>query len=279
MSEVDRKIFEGFSVDLKGKVAVVMGCSAEGGTGWAVAEALAQNGAKVVVGSRTRKEIERLAAKIGGKALVCDAGNEADVKALAKAALDTYGRLDIAVNAAGQPVISMIADIEQEQLDQAVRVNLFGNFYFVKHMAAAIGSNGSIIIISSISSTHPILPHVGYAAAKAASDCLVRYAALEYGPKNIRVNSILPAAIKSDMAKEAFALPEFEAIQAREVPLGRVGYPEDFANGVLFLAGPSYITGVNLQLNGGNQLTRLPYLDELPGGRQAYGSGKVLGDR
>jgi NAD(P)-dependent dehydrogenase (short-subunit alcohol dehydrogenase family) len=176
-------------------------------------------------------------------------------------------------------VISMIADIEQVDLDMAVRVNLFGNFYFIKHMARAIGQNGSIVIISSISAVQPILPHVAYAAAKAGSDCLVRYAAMEYGPQNIRVNSILPAAIKSDMAKEAFANAEFEAVNAKEVPLGRIGFPEDFANGVLFLAGPSYMTGVQLQLNGGNQLTRMPYLSEMPGGREAYGSGKVLGDR
>jgi NAD(P)-dependent dehydrogenase (short-subunit alcohol dehydrogenase family) len=279
MPDPDPGVFQGFSVDLKGKVAVVLGCSAEGGTGWAVAEALARNGAKLVVGSRTRSALDRLAAKIGGTAVTCDAGDEAQVRALARAAIDTYGRLDIAVNSAGQPVISLIADIEQTQLDMAVRVNLFGNFYFVKHMAEAIGENGSIIIISSISADKPILPHVGYAAAKAGTDCLVRYAALEYGPKNIRVNSILPAAIKSDMAKEAFENPEFEAVNRKEVPLGRIGYPEDFANGVLFLAGPSYMTGVQLQLSGGNQLTRMPYLSEMPGGREAYGSGKVLGDR
>lgn len=277
MSDVD--MFSGFSVDLKGKVAVVLGCSAEGGTGWAIAEALARNGAKVVVGSRTMPELERLATKIGGTAVRCDAGDEGDVKTLARTAIDAYGRLDIAVNSAGQPVMSMIADIEQEQLDTAVRVNLFGNFYFVKHMAEAIGSNGSIVIISSISAVQPILPHAAYACAKAASDCLVRYAAMEYGPKNIRVNSILPAAIKSDMAKEAFENPAFEAINAKEVPLGRIGFPEDFANGVLFLAGPSYMTGVQWQLNGGNQLTRMPYLSEMPGGREAYGSGTVLGDR
>ncbi|WP_084355825.1 SDR family NAD(P)-dependent oxidoreductase [Novosphingobium lentum] len=274
--------FEGFSVNLAGKVAVVLGCSAEGGTGWAIAESLARNGAKVVVGSRSLPPLERLADKIGGLAVKCDAGDESDVKALAAAAIDTYGRLDIAVNSAGQPVISLIADIEQEQLDMAVRVNLFGNFYFVKHMAAAIdrgGIGGSIVIISSISAEKPILPHGAYACAKAATDCLVRYAALEYGPRAIRVNSIIPAAIKSDMAKEAFENPEFEAVNAREVPLGRIGYPEDFANGVLFLVGPSYMTGSQLQLNGGNQLTRMPYLSEMPGGREAYGSGKVLGDR
>lgn len=272
-------MFEGFSVDLKGKVAVVLGASAEGGTGWAIAESLARNGAKVVVGARTLSPLKVLADRIGGLAVRCDAGNEADVKALAKAALDTYGRLDIAVNSAGLPVMSLIANIEQAQLDSAMRVNLFGNFYFVKHMAAAIKENGSIVIISSISSTHPILPHVAYAAAKAGTDCMVRHAALEYGPKNIRVNSILPGMIKSDMAKEAVATPGFEEAHAREVPIGRVGYPEDFANAVLFLAGPAYVTGLNWQLNGGAHLSRMPTLDELPGGARAYGSGKVLGDR
>jgi NAD(P)-dependent dehydrogenase (short-subunit alcohol dehydrogenase family) len=276
---MDPKDFEGFSVNLAGKVAVVLGASAEGGTGWAVAEALARNGAKVVVGARSLAPLKVLADRIGGIAVACDAGDEAQVKAMAKLALDAYGRLDIAVNAAGQPVMSLIADVEQSHLDTAVRVNLFGNFYFVRHMAEAIGANGSIVLISSISTTHPVQPHVAYACAKAGSDCLVRYAALEYGARNIRVNSILPGSIKSDMAREGFATPGFEEAFAREVPLGRVGYPEDFANAVLFLAGPSYMTGVNLQLNGGAQLTRMPYLDEMPGGARAYGSGKVLGDR
>jgi NAD(P)-dependent dehydrogenase (short-subunit alcohol dehydrogenase family) len=267
-----------FAVNLKGKVATVLGASAEGGTGWAIAEALARNGAKVVVGARTRAPLDVLAQRIGGTAVTCDAGDEAQVKAMAQAALDTYGRLDIAVNSAGQPVIGMIDQLEQADLDLAVRVNLFGMFYFVKHMARAMADNGSIILISSISSTHTILPHVGYAAAKAGTDALTRYAAMEYAPR-IRVNSILPGSIRSDMAKEAFANPAFEAVYTREVPLGRIGEPSDFANAVLFLAGPSYVTGTNLQINGGNQLTRAPYLDEMPGGREIYGSGKVLGDR
>lgn len=269
----------GFSVNLEGKVATVLGASAEGGTGWAIAEALARNGAKVVVGARTMAPLERLADRIGGTAVRCDAGDEAEVKAMAQTALDRYGKLDIAVNSAGVPVMSQIADLEQEHLDQAVRVNFFGMAYFVKHMAAAIGENGSIALISSISTTHPIMPHGAYACAKAATDCLVRYAALEFGPRNIRVNSILPGAIRSDMSKDAFEDPAFEQCYAREVPVGRIGYPEDFANAVLFLAGPSYVTGVNWQVNGGNQLTRAPYLDEMPGGARAYGEGKVLGDR
>jgi NAD(P)-dependent dehydrogenase (short-subunit alcohol dehydrogenase family) len=276
---VDQSMFAGFSVNLKDKVAVVLGASAEGGTGWAIAQALAAQGAKVVVGARSFEPLKRLADRIGGKAVACDAGNESQVEALAKAALDTYGRLDIAVNSAGLPVMTLVAGTTQAHLDDAVRVNFFGNVYFVKHMAAAIGSGGSIVLISSMSTTHPVFPHYAYACAKSASDCLVRYAAIEYGPRGIRINSILPGAIKSEMAREAYAIPGFEAAYEREVPLGRVGYPEDFANAVLWLAGPSYVTGLNLQVNGGNQLTRFPYLSELPMGQETYGSGKPLADR
>lgn len=275
----DQSMFAGFRVDLAGKVAVVLGASAEGGTGWAIAEALAAQGAKVVVGARTEAPLKRLAEKIGGTAVVCDAGNETQVAALAKTALAKHGKLDIAVNSAGLPIMTLIANTTQEQLDDAVRVNFFGNVYFIKHMAEAIGSDGSIVIISSMSTTHPVFPHYAYACAKSASDCLVRYAALEYGARRIRVNSILPGPIKSEMAKEAYAIPGFESAYTREIPLGRVGYPEDFANGVLFFAGPSFVTGLNLQLNGGNQLTRFPYLAELPLGEESYGSGKPLGDR
>jgi NAD(P)-dependent dehydrogenase (short-subunit alcohol dehydrogenase family) len=275
----DKSSLAGFSVDLKGKVAVVLGASAEGGTGWAIAEALAANGAKVVVGARSFTPLKRLADKIGGTAVACDAGNEAQVAALAKAAVDTYGRLDIAVNSAGLPVMTLIADTTQQHLDDAVRVNFFGQVYFIKHMAAAMKGPGSIVFISSMSTTHPVFPHYAYACAKSASDCLVRYAALEYGARGIRINSILPGAIQSEMAREAFAIPGFAQTYEREIPLGRVGQPEDFANAVLWLAGPSYVTGLNLQVNGGNQLTRFPTLDELPMGRDSYGEGKPLSDR
>jgi NAD(P)-dependent dehydrogenase (short-subunit alcohol dehydrogenase family) len=268
-----------FRLDLTGQVAVVLGASAEGGTGWEVAEKLAANGAKVIVAARSLAPLERLAERINGSAVRCDAGSEADIKALARTALDTYGRLDIAVNSAGQPVMGMICDMTQDMLDTASRVNFFGATFFIRYMAEAIGSDGSIIFVSSMSTTHPVFPHIAYAAAKSAADCIVRYAALEYADRNIRVNSVLPGAINSDMAKEAFADPAFAAVYEREIPLGRVGVPSDFANAVMWLAGPSYVTGLNLQVNGGNHLTRMPRLDEMPGGAASYGSGKVLGDR
>ncbi len=264
---------------LEGKVAVVLGASAEGGTGWAIAEALAGAGAKVVVGARSLAPLQTLAEKIGGVAVQCDAASESDVKALAQAALDHYGQLDIAVNSAGLPVMGMIADSEADALRSAIEVNYLGQFYFTKHMAKAIDRDGSIIFISSMSTTHPVFPHFAYACAKSASDCLVRYAAIEYGPRQIRVNSILPGAIQSEMAREVFSEPAMVAAYEKEIPLRRIGQPEDFANAVLWLAGPAYVTGLNLQVNGGNALTRMPYLSELPGGADSYGEGKPLGDR
>jgi NAD(P)-dependent dehydrogenase (short-subunit alcohol dehydrogenase family) len=264
--------------NLEGKVAVVLGASAERGTGWGIAETLAAHGAKVVVSARSLPPLQNLAAKINGTAVACDVGDEAQVIALAKQATDTYGKLDIAVNSAGLPMIGMIADAQHENLEAAIRLNYYGNVYFVKYMAEAIGENGSITLISSLTTTHPLVPHFAYACAKAAADCLVRYAALEYGPRRIKVNSILPGPIVSDLSQELLGNPAGAAAFVRETPLRRLGYPADVADAVLCLAGPAFVTGLNLPVNGGMQLTRFPYLDELPAGPDTFGAASGYGE-
>lgn len=139
---------------------------------------------------------------------------------------------------------------------------------------------GSIVVISSLSTTHTMLPHFAYACAKSATDCLVRYAAVEYGPRNIRVNSILAGTIVSDMSRELFASPQVTRVFENEVPLRRLGYPQDFANVVLWLAGPAFVTGLNLPVSGGNQLTRFPTVAEVMGTGETWeGKGKTLFER
>lgn len=266
--------------DLTGKVATVLGASAQGGTGWAIAEALAAAGAKVVVGARSFAPLQQLASKIGGTAIACDAGDESQVQAMADLTIKTYGALHIAVNSAGSPMMSMIADSTEDQLQTALRINYLGNVYFIKHMAAAMQQGGSIVAISSLSATHTMLPHFAYACAKSATDCLVRYAAAEYAPRQIRVNSILAGSIVSDMSRTLFADRRIAEVFENEVPLGRLGLPEDIANAVLWLAGPAFVTGLNLPVSGGNQLTRFPRIDELPGADEAWeGKGKTLFER
>lgn len=263
-----------------GKVVVVLGASAEGGTGWAVAEALAAEGARVVVGARSLAPLKKLAEKIGGLALACDAGQETQVRDLIAVALREYGRLDIAVNCAGLPMMSLVADSSEEQLHAAMQVNYCGNVYFIKHAAQAMREGGSIVAISSLSTTHTMLPHFPYACAKAALDCLVRYAAAEYAPRNIRVNSILAGTIMSDLTRELFASEAVRKVFERETPLGRLGQPSDFANAVLWLAGPAFVTGLNLPVSGGNQLTRFPTVPEIMGAGESWeGKGQTLFER
>lgn len=265
--------------DLNGKVAVVLGASAEGGTGWGIAEGLAAAGAKVVVAARSLEPLKRLADKIGGVAIGCDAGDEAQITSLRDQVMERFGKIDVAVNSAATPVLSSIAAVTPENLEQAVRVNFFGMTYFVRDMAAAMKEGGSIILISSMSATHPIEPHFAYASAKAATEAMIRYAGREYGPCGIRVNGISIATVMSEMARDFYNTPGVAERFIHEIPLGRMGQPEDMANAVCWLAGPAFITGSMLDINGGNQLTRLPFLNELPGGDKGYEGAGAMHDR
>ncbi|HTZ69848.1 MAG TPA: SDR family oxidoreductase, partial [Acetobacteraceae bacterium] len=128
--------------ELHGKVAVVLGASAKGGTGWGIAEGLAARGAKVVVAARTLAPLQELATAIGGSAFCCDGGSEADIRALKDHVLNIYGALDIAVNSAATPTLGMIADADEALLRQGVQVNYFGHVYFVRYMAEAMRGPG-----------------------------------------------------------------------------------------------------------------------------------------
>jgi NAD(P)-dependent dehydrogenase (short-subunit alcohol dehydrogenase family) len=265
--------------NLTGKTAVVLGASAEGGTGWGIAEALAAAGANVVVGARSIAPLQKLADQIGGHAVQCDAGVEADIARLADAAGEEYGAIDVAVNSAATPTLSMIRDITPELMQQAVSTNLFGMAYFVKHMARHMPQGGAIVLVSSMSATHPIAPHFAYAAAKAGTECMIKYAALEYADQKIRVNGIRIATVYSDMAKTHYDTPGVSERFIHEIPAGRLGTPSDMADTVLWLSGNDYITGSVLDIAGGNQINRFPFLHELPGAGASYEGSGALADR
>jgi NAD(P)-dependent dehydrogenase (short-subunit alcohol dehydrogenase family) len=265
--------------DLSGKVAVVLGASAEGGTGWGISEGLAAQGAKVVVAARSYGPLQKLAAKINGTAVRCDGGSESDIRELKDRTLAKYGRIDIAVNSAATPTLGLIADLTPELLQQGVQVNYFGMAYFVRYMTEAMSGPGSIVLISSMSVTHPIFPHFAYACGKAATECLIHYAALEYGPRQIRINGIRIATVMSEMARAHYTTPGVGERFIHEIPLGRLGDPKDMADAVIWLSGPAYITGSVLDISGGNQINRFPFMSELPGQGASYEGSGALFDR
>jgi NAD(P)-dependent dehydrogenase (short-subunit alcohol dehydrogenase family) len=250
-------------MDFKGKVAVVLGASAEGGIGFTTAASFAARGAKVLIGARRGDVLQKLADRIGGTAMACDGGKEDQLKAFAARAAETYGKIDFAVNCAGLPTNDSVSTATAVGLQPSLDVNFVGNVLFTRFMAEIMNDNGAITLISSTAVDRTMPPNFSYAWAKAATECLARYAALEYGGRGIRVNAVIPGFIVTDLTEPMTRMPGVIETFAREVPLGRVGKPSDIADVIMWLSGPSYISGVSLPVSGGNQLTRLPRMDEL----------------
>lgn len=248
---------------MKSGRAAVLGASEEDGTGWEIAKALQAQGSHVTVGARRAEGIGKLAGAIGGKAVVADATVEADVERfIGEAAGDDL--LDCAVLVAGAGVKGYIDDIAPDVLSDCLKLNFEAPLLFIRHAARRLKDNGSIVLISSIAATNPWPGYVAYGSAKSAMQTLVRYAALEYGHRGIRVNAVCPGPISTPAARYLVDHPAAGAIVAAEVPLGRVARPVEVAEAVAWLCtSPGWITGETIHTDGGMYLRRPPNVDEI----------------
>ncbi|MCZ6804873.1 MAG: SDR family oxidoreductase [Proteobacteria bacterium] len=195
---------------------------------------------------------------------MCDITSENQVADLAELAIKQFGKLDIAVNCAGDAIMGDIAKTNEEDLRRAVDVYFIGPFFFLKHMPVAIQENGSMITLSFITASNVILNHAAYVGAKAGTDHLVRIAALEYGRKNIRVNSVSPGFTITPMSEPFLGSDGLLGLFEKEIPPGRINTIDDVAHTVTWLCDDrTCITGQNIQVNGGHSLTRMPSRDEI----------------
>ena len=238
---------------LDGKVAIVTGGAA--GIGRAIAGRIVDDGGRVVVGDIQEDALRAVADALGEACAVvrCDVTDEEGPAALAALAVDQFGRLDIAVANAGGGVASPIVDHTLADWRRVLDVTLTGCFLTVQAAARVMADGGSIVAIASLNAVQPARRMAAYCAAKAGVVALVDVAALELGPRGIRVNAVAPGLVRTPATEALWALPGMVDAYRDNTALGRHGMPDDIAAAVAFLASDdaAFVTGTTLLVDGG----------------------------
>lgn len=244
---------------VEGKVAIVTGAAS--GIGRASAQAFAREGAKVIVSDvvvEGGEETVKMIKASGGEATFvrCDVAKAADVEALVKAAVDTYGKLDCANNNAGiEGPMASTADYTEADWDRVIGINLKGVWLSMKYEIRAMltTGGGAIVNTSSIAGLVGFQGLTAYSASKFGVNGITKVAALEYAKAGIRVNSVCPGVIQTPMVDRLVAAhPEMEPALIAGTPMGRVGQPIEIAEAILWLCSDraSFATGQNMVVDG-----------------------------
>jgi NAD(P)-dependent dehydrogenase (short-subunit alcohol dehydrogenase family) len=248
-------------LDLSGKVAVITGSSR--GIGRAIAERMAEQGAKVVISSRNIEPCREVAASINAKygdgraiSITANISAKEQLQHLVDETVRAFGQIDILVcNAASNPHYGPMRTITDEQLRKILDNNIVSNHWLITLVAPQMVTrkDGSIIIVSSIGGFRGS-PVIGtYCISKAADLQLARNLAVELGPHNVRINCIAPGLIRTDFARALWENPEVLKQRNAQTPLGRIGEPDEIAGAAILLASQagSFITGQTIVVDGG----------------------------
>lgn len=246
------------SFDLSGKVALITGASR--GIGRAIALALAEAGADVALASRSIEALDRVAGEaraFGRRATVIptDVTSVEQIRAMVDRTVETLGRIDVLVNAAGVGARKPTVDLTEAEFDQVYDANIKS----VTFACAAAGRHfleqrsGKIINIASLTTTIGLPGRSLYGPTKGAVGQLTRALAVEWGPYGVCVNAIAPGWIDTQLSGPVLRNPEFRAEVVKRTPLGRVGEPEDLGGAAVFLASSAsdFVTGQILYVDGG----------------------------
>lgn len=244
--------------DVEGQVVLVSGGSR--GIGRALADGFAIRGAQVIITGRERETIERTAQQIspaGGEVvgMVCDVSDCQAIKSLIAEVVDQFTRIDTLLNVAGVNKRQPAVDFTEEDFDAIMDINLKGAFF----LAQAVGrqmikqGGGSQINVGSLNSQRAVSNLLPYAISKYGIDQMTRSLAVEWGPKNVRVNTLAPGFIMTDLTRKVWENDEMEHWRRSNTPQQRIGKPEDMIGTALFLASQAaeYLTGQVIYVDGG----------------------------
>jgi len=244
-------------IDLTGKVALVTGSSR--GLGEATIRRFHAAGASVVVNyfpdasGEQKKLADLIALDLGDRAIAlpADVTQMPQVEALMAKIVQHFGGLDIVVNNAGVIRDRTLAKMTEDEWNAVIQTNLTGVFHVSRAAAGHLRDGGRIVNLGSIASSVGFFGQANYAAAKAGVAAMARVLSKELAKRNITVNTVAPGVVLTEMGK---SIPEnVRAEMAKQIPLGRMGQPNDIANAILFLCSDlaSYISGQTLHVNGG----------------------------
>ena len=233
------------------RVAIVTGGSR--GIGASIVKKLSQNNFSVILNYKNSVESAKQIAFENSNIDIfkADVSNYDEVCNLVNFAINKYRKIDLLVNNAGIDLIKTINDTTAQDFDNIIKTNLYSAFYTSKEVSEFMiqAKSGNIINISSIWGLVGASCEMAYSVSKAGLDAMTKSLAKELGPSNIKVNSIAPGIIDTDMNK--FLSNEEKNQIINEIPLEKIGNPNDIADCVLFLANSDYITGQIIQINGG----------------------------
>lgn len=245
--------------DLSGKVAIVTGSSR--GIGRSIAETMAGLGARVVVSSRKLEACEPVVEGIrqkGGEAIAiaCNISRKPEVEALVSGTQERFGPIDILVcNAAVNPAYGPMSQLSDEAFDKIMGSNVKSNLWLCNLVIPGMAErgDGAVVIISSIAGLRGTGVIGGYGISKAADFALARNLAVEWGPKNVRINCIAPGLIKTDFARALWEDPQALEQRNSQTPLRRIGTPDEIGPVAAFLASPAacFMTGQTIVVDGG----------------------------
>ena len=252
------------SEKLNQKIALILGAAGKDNMGQVMARRFAQEGAKVIVAGRNEDSLIEISNEINGDYAVCDITKKEDINLMISKVIDLHGKLDIAVQATGWGYISPFLESTEDDLVKIMNLQFKGPYQFFQACIPAMKNGGSIIQISSATATIMLDNHAAYMGTKAGIDHVIRTIANEFGEIGIRANSISPGLTATPMTSDAMAAPGLEDAFKKEYPLGRIGTSEDVAAAAVFLCSDEcFLSGQNLQVNGGLTLRRNPRSQEI----------------